>query len=376
MRAVFAAAAAAAARALFPGAALFSPFVVDVDNSSATVPTSAWAPALIPSGAAFNLYGGVGLMPRINADGSLVNGGVPQAGDLAAHLAKFQADAAALLPLGARTEGACLLDWEWWRAEWDTTGDAYRNASIARAAAAMPGAPAPAILAAARAQYEAGARAFYEGSLRAFASWYPRCVAGIYAYPANDWSGGGYPGPAGGAMRARNNALDWLWAASGALFPSVYLTSPRASKYDNQTTEAYVASTVDEAVRCAARAPLRGRPQPLVLPLMWYVYDEFPRPAGAWTTLVPDDAAAVTALPAERGADALLIWGAVGNAPFTPSQLAAYLDATLGPALNASYTAQLACAHDRCSGAGRCLPGSGCACVPPAHGPTCAAAAR
>jgi hypothetical protein len=109
---------------------------------------------------------------------------------------------------------------------------------------------------------------------------------------------------------------------------------------------------------------------------MWYVYDEFPRPAGAWTTLVPDDAAAVTALPAERGADALLIWGAVGNAPFTPSQLAAYLDATLGPALNASYTVQLACAHDRCSGAGRCLPGSGCACVPPAHGPTCAAAAR
>ena len=66
---------------------------------------------------------------------------------------------------------------EFWRAEWETTGDAYRNASIARAAAAMPGAPAPAILAAARAQYEAGARIFFEGSLRAFAEMYPLCAA-------------------------------------------------------------------------------------------------------------------------------------------------------------------------------------------------------
>jgi hyaluronoglucosaminidase len=196
-------------------------------------------------------------MPRINDDGTLVNGGVPQAGNLTAHLEKFAADAAALLPLGPLTEGACLLDWEFWRAEWATTGDAYRNASIARAAAQMPGAPPAAVLAAARAEYEAGARAFYEGSLRAFAAWYPLCAAGLYAYPANDWSNGGYNGPAGDAMRAQNDALDWLWAASGAIFPVVYLTSPSVSKYDNQTTAAYVASTVDEGMRCAARATLR-----------------------------------------------------------------------------------------------------------------------
>ena len=97
--------------AAYPGASpLVSPFVVDVDNSSMTVPTASWAPALIPSGSAFNLYGWVGLMPRINADGSLINGGIPQAGNITAHLLKLAADAATLLPLGPLTEGACLLD--------------------------------------------------------------------------------------------------------------------------------------------------------------------------------------------------------------------------------------------------------------------------
>ena len=348
-----------AARASFPGAdPRVAPVVMDVDNSSVTVPTAAWAPALIPSGFAYNLYGWVGLMPRINDDGTLVNGGVPQAGNLTAHLLKFAADAAGLLPLGSLTEGACLLDWEFWRAEWNRTGEAYQNLSLS-----LAGGDA----ALARAQYEAGARAFYEGSLRAFASWYPLCAAGLYAYPANDWSNGGYPGPEGDAMRAQNDALEWLWAASGAVFPVVYLTSPGVSKYDNQTTTAYVSSTVDEGVRCAALAPRR----PLVFALMWYVYDAFPRPTGVWPVLTPSDVALVTSLPAERGADALLIWGAVGNEPFLPEQLGAYLNSTLGPALNESYATQLDCSRSRCSGAGRCVADGACACVPPAHGPDC-----
>lgn len=159
-RAAPVAAPAAAPRPLPALSDLASPFIMDVDNSSATVPTAKWFPALLPSGRAFNLYGWVGLMPRINADGSFVNGGVPQAGNLTTHLAKLRRDLSALLP--ANASGACLLDWEFWRADFGGTGAQYRNASIA-----LAGGDA----AAAAAAYEAGARVFLEGSLRAVATY-------------------------------------------------------------------------------------------------------------------------------------------------------------------------------------------------------------
>ena len=344
----------------FPGASpLAAPYVWDVDNSSATVPTGEWAPALL-SGKAWNVYGWAGLMPRLNADGSAVNGGIPQLGNLSLHLAKLERDLARILPRNA--SGACLLDWEFWRCEWNYTGTNYQNASLAAAAAGLPpGAPPQQVLAAATQQWQAGTRAFYEASLAAVAAWYPGCVTGMYAYPSNDWSGGGYVGSGAAARRAENDALAWLWRASSALFPSIYLTSPGASVYDGQTTEQYVGSTVGEALRLASGVAPPAQP-PLVVPLAWYVYDAFPRPRppAAWQLLTEADTRVVAALPLQLGADALAVWGAVGNPPFAPQPLAGYLAAALGPAMNDTYAAALRCAASRCQGRGRCTPSGGC----------------
>ena len=339
----------------FPGASpLAMAYVWDVDNSSATVPTGAWAPALLTA-PAWNVYGWAGLMPRLLPDGSAVNGGIPQRGNVTLHLEKLSRDLARILPRNA--SGACLLDWEFWRCEWNYTGAAYQNASLVAAAEGLPpGAPPQQVLAAATQQWQAGTRAFYEASLAAVQALYPGCLVGMYAYPSNDWSTGGYVGSGAAARRAENDALAWLWRASSALYPSIYLTSPGVSKYDGQTTTDYVGSTVGEALRLAkgvAPAP------PLVLPLAWYVYDAFPRPA-VWQVLTPEDTDVVVGLPAQLGADALLVWGAVGNPPFTPQPLARYLETTLGPALNATFTAALHCASTRCSGRGRCTPSGGC----------------
>ena len=342
---------------------LAMPYVMDVDNSTQTVPTSQWYPALQPSTTSYNLYGSIGMMPRINSDLSVVNGGLPQLGNLTLHLTKLRADLGRLLP--PHPQGACLLDWEFWRAEWNYTLPVYQNASLKAAAASLPpGTPSSVVLEAAIRAYEAGCRTFLEASLTSVRAWYPGCLVGVYAYPQNDWSFGGYTGPQAAARRAVNDGLSWLWQASTALFPSIYLTSPGASKYDGQTTEEYVASTVVEAMRCSAMGgpPLNSTspPPPLVLPLMWYVYDEFPRPTGAWQTLTEGDTRLVTSLPSTLGADALLVWGAVGNPPFTPDTLALYLHSSLGPAMNASFTDAWQCAHTRCSGNGRCMPEGGC----------------
>jgi hyaluronoglucosaminidase len=349
----------------FPGASpLAMAYVWSVDNSSATVPTAAWAPALL-TGAAWNVYGWAGLMPRLLPDGSAVNGGIPQRGNVTLHLEKLARDLARILPRNA--SGACLLDWEFWRCEWNYTGAAYQSASLQAAAEGLPpGAPPQQVLAAATQQWQAGTRAFYEASLAAVQAWYPGCLVGMYAYPSNDWSTGGYVGSGAAARRAENDALAWLWRASSALYPSIYLTSPGASKYDGQTTEQYVGSTVREALRlassvaAAAPAAPAPAPAPLVLPLAWYVYDAFPRPA-VWQVLTAGDTAVVAALPSQLGADALVVWGAVGNPPFAPQPLARYLEDALGPALNASYAAALSCASARCSGQSRCTPSGGCA---------------
>lgn len=346
---------------VFPGSSpLAAPYVWSVDNSSTTVPTSAWRPALL-SGAAWNVYGWAGLMPRINSDGSTVNGGLPQRGNVTLHLQKLAKDLAKILP--ANASGACLLDWEFWRCEWNYTGAVYQNASLVAAAQGLPpGTPQQQVLAAAIQQWGAGTRAFYEASLTAVQSWYPNCLTGMYAYPQNDWSFGGYVGSQAAARRAENDALPWLWRASSALYPSIYLTSPGASIYDGQTTEQYVGSTVSEALRLArgVAPPLQ---QPLVLPLAWYVYDAFPRPA-VWQVLTQADTQVVASVPMQLGADALVLWGAVGNPPFAPQPLAQYLQATLGPAMNATYAAAVSCAHSRCGGKGRCTGSGGCS--PPA----------
>ena len=329
---------------------LFAPFIMDVDNSSNVPTTDIYS--FVASGSAVNVYGWAGLMPRINDDGSIVNGGVPQMGNLTAHVVKLRADMSRVVPVSFR--GALVLDWEFWRAEWNRTLPRYRNLSIYLSGGDEL---------AARRAYENGARVFLEASLATALALFPDAAAGIYAYPINDWSGGGYSGSAADTMRSLNDDLLWLWSASRALFPSIYLTSPNVSKYDGQSSDLYVRTTVDEAVRCASRVAAAARP--LVLPMIGYVYDMFPRPMGAWTLLVDPDVAIVASAPADAGADGVLLWGAVGSPPFETADFVSFLNLTLGPALIASADSQRACAYSRCGGHSRCTP-SGCAFLPPA----------
>ena len=49
-------------------------------------------------------------MPHFASDGSAVNGGIPQAGNLTLHLTKFRVDFAALVP-EPTSKGVCLLDY-------------------------------------------------------------------------------------------------------------------------------------------------------------------------------------------------------------------------------------------------------------------------
>ena len=49
-----------------------------------------------------------------------MNGGIPQHGNLSLHLAKFRVDFNALVP-DPLYRGYCLLDYEFFRADWNST---------------------------------------------------------------------------------------------------------------------------------------------------------------------------------------------------------------------------------------------------------------
>ena len=70
--------------------------------------------------------GHVGMYPDLTRG---INGGIPQRANLSAHLQKFRRDFAALVP-DPDYRGYCLLDFEQFRADWNSTPDAYRNASV------------------------------------------------------------------------------------------------------------------------------------------------------------------------------------------------------------------------------------------------------
>jgi len=213
--------------------------------------------------------GHVGMYPDLTRG---INGGIPQRANLSAHLQKFRRDFAALVP-DPDYRGYCLLDFEQFRADWNSTPDAYRNASVQAAGGnATLG----------KLQYEAAAKRFMLGTIVAARALRPHCATGYYGYPRNDlptsaresptfrkfcathpfdctFAGYGQ-GAQGDAQRALNDELDWLFDASTAIFPSVYLgVLPQdISHYSAINNTRYIEQTVREAIRLSDGHPVRA----------------------------------------------------------------------------------------------------------------------
>jgi hypothetical protein len=312
------------------------PLYWGIDNSS-TVDTSLY-PALVRNSAA-SLYGWAGILPQY-VNGVPANGGIPQRGSLPTHLTRLATDvvSARALPDASMT-GVCCLDYEQWRADWNSTASSalapYREASINYTAAQHPNMTAAEVVPTAISEFEAAARLFLQASLETVQRVRPGCRWGMYAYPRNDFAQGGYVGPFAASMRATNDGpLHWVWQAQDVLLPNIYLTAPNRSPHDGQTTAQYISSNVAEAMRLSALAVSTGNRSsaPPVVPMAWYVYNAYPRPA-VWSYLSRADLEASIRLPAALGAAGLFLWGAVSSAqPFTIDALQAYVHAELGPA--------------------------------------------
>ncbi|XP_070247419.1 hyaluronidase-3 isoform X1 [Myotis yumanensis] len=290
----------------------------------------------------------LGLYPYVGPRGTAHNGGIPQAVLLDRHLARAAYQIRRSLRPGFA--GLAVLDWEEWCPLWAGNWGrrrAYQAASWAWAQQVFPHLGPQEQLRKARVAFEQAARALMEGTLRLGRALQPRGLWGFYHFPAcgNGWHGmaSNYTGHCHPAARARNTQLHWLWAASSALFPSIYLP-PRLPPAHHQ---AFVRHRLEEAFRVARS----GHPHPL--PVL--AYARLTR-QGSGRFLSQDDLVRTIGVSAALGAAGVVLWGdlSLSSSEEKCWHLHDYLVDTLGPYVINVTRAATACSHQRCHGHGRC----------------------
>lgn len=163
-----------------------------------------------------------GLYPYISPQGVPHNGGIPQRAPLRAHLARVAGDVR--LHLRPAFSGLAVVDWEEWRPLWARNWGRKRVYQLASQRWAQERGRGRRL---ARRAFERAARALMEQTLLLGRSLRPAGLWGFYRFPDcfnDDWAKvANYTGRCRPAEVQRNDRLRWLWAASAALYPSIYL---------------------------------------------------------------------------------------------------------------------------------------------------------
>ncbi|XP_054243325.1 hyaluronidase-3 [Indicator indicator] len=290
-----------------------------------------------------------GLYPYLSQQGVPHHGGIPQRVHLGAHLTRAAGDIHRLLH--PAFHGLAVVDWEEWRPLWAQNWGAkriYRAASEQQVQDWHGLLPAQQRLRLARWQFEQAAQVLMEETLllgrtlRPGGLWgfyrFPDCLNGNWAKDAN------YTGQCQPAEVQRNNQLGWLWAASAALYPSIYLPPllPPALR------RRYVHHRLREALRVAAFGA--GGP----LPVVAYSRLSFRRSP---RFLELADLVHTIGESAALGAAGLVLWGDMSYSRSAEScaSLRHYLMSTLGPYVANVTAAAQECSYRRCHGHGRCV---------------------
>lgn len=197
----------------------------------------------------------LGLYPYISPDGSRINGGLPQLGDLDTHLDAMDEQIHALMP--KHFGGLAVLDWEKWHPLWVCNfghRKTYRSLSKLLVRRRHPWMSEEEVTKLAVLQFEQAAKAYMEKSLRLGVKNFPGGFWGFYGFPGcYNYHGSkkqGYTGQCKPRTKAINERLAFLWEQSTALYPSVYVPKALAG---HSNTRLMVRHRVLEAMRVATQ---------------------------------------------------------------------------------------------------------------------------
>ena len=264
-------------------------------------------------GAAFNgesvatFYSDQGLYPYFTPSGLAVNGGIPQATNLTAHLSKWRQDIEATLP-DPSSAGVAVVDWESWSPLMVFTSAAppseqlYIEASVKRVREEHPALTnTTEIYAMAQRAFESAGVTLMRETIRAAKALRPRTRWGFYGYPhchTKDCK-------AGVCTRSSNDKLGWLWDEVTSLHPSVYLL-----QQPDSANTAYVSCQLSETQRVANLSMERvpGRAPPQAFPFASWSGNH--QTSHGWPYLDSTEAFdAEFVLPRRFGAAGAIIWG-------------------------------------------------------------------
>ncbi|XP_030425310.1 hyaluronidase-3 [Gopherus evgoodei] len=290
-----------------------------------------------------------GLYPYISPEGKYYNGGIPQKVRLKQHLERATAEITQLLQ--PDFHGLAVVDWEEWRPLWRRNWGpkaVYKEASEQWVWERFPDMRAKKRVYLAEVEFEGAAQELMERTLELGKELRPWGLWGFYKFPDcfnDNWmKGGNYSGECNAMEVLRNNRLMWLWEASTALYPSIYLPP----KLPPAKRQSYVHHRLQEAFRVARF----GLEQPLSV-------IAYSRVSYRHSTRYLSEADLVHTIgeSAALGATGLALWGdnSYSRSAESCRSLRHYITHTLGPyVVNVTSAAQL-CSRQLCHGHGRCV---------------------
>ncbi|XP_039336936.1 hyaluronidase-3 isoform X4 [Mauremys reevesii] len=193
-----------------------------------------------------------GLYPYISPEGEYYNAGIPQKVRLKQHLERATAEITQLLQ--PDFHGLAVVDWEEWRPLWRRNWGpkaVYKEASEQWVWERFPDMRAKKRVYLAEVEFEGAAQELMERTLELGKELRPWGLWGFYRFPDcfnDNWTKrGNYTGECNAMEVLRNNRLMWLWEASTALYPSIYLPP----KLPPAKRQSYVHHRLQEAFRVA-----------------------------------------------------------------------------------------------------------------------------
>ena len=175
------------------------------------------------AGKYITLMPAVGRFPTIEDNGDYTNGGIPQLGDLVAHVGNATLEIKSLVP-DVNYDGLAVIDFEAWRPLFEHNFDTkavYQKASIDLVKKQNPTWTNESfIIATAKAQWEEAAQLFMESTLMIARQLRPHALWGYYEFPR--CFGSVVDLECSVDTETANDQLMWLFEASTALYPSLY----------------------------------------------------------------------------------------------------------------------------------------------------------
>ncbi|KAM4651073.1 hyaluronidase-1-like isoform 1-T3 [Discoglossus pictus] len=294
----------------------------------------------------------LGLYPFYDSGVESVNGGLPQKASLDDHLRKAHNDLVEAI-IDPLFKGVAVVDWENWRPVWSRNWDkmkVYIQQSLQWVRQRYPYWSHRRVRRLARNEFEGAAQDFMRSTLELGRTLRPGGLWGFYGFPScynynYRNTSHNYTGVCPEVEMRRNDRLRWLWGASQALYPEIYLEEwLRNSEYVGR----FVRHRVGEGFRVAEVAPGVELP---VLPYARIVYTY------SMNFLTQEDLIQTIGQSAALGATGIILWGNSDYSRSKESCLAVktYVDTILGQYVVNVTSGAVLCSQAVCSGNGRCV---------------------